>query len=221
MRHRNVLPISLLVLTLAAPALVADPGLGAAALAEKGDKDKSKQSKQYDKAQSKDRGPQNIPPGHLPPPGRCRVWYDGRPPGQQPAVTDCATARREAARNGGRVIYGDNSRDDDRWDNDDRWDRLDRNDDGYVSRSEWTGDTRLFDRLDQNHDRRLSRSEVRTWDFDRDDDGSNEEVRFRDMDGNRDGRLSSTEWRGNRTDFNRLDRNDDGYVSLTEWLRPS
>lgn len=25
----------------------------------------------------------NIPPGHLPPPGQCRVWMPGEPPGQQ------------------------------------------------------------------------------------------------------------------------------------------
>ena len=30
-----------------------------------------------------------IPPGHLPPPGECRVWYPGRPPGQQPPPGPC------------------------------------------------------------------------------------------------------------------------------------
>lgn len=25
----------------------------------------------------------NIPPGHYPPPGSCRVWYPDRPPGHQ------------------------------------------------------------------------------------------------------------------------------------------
>jgi hypothetical protein len=44
----------------------------------------------------------------MPPPGQCRVWYDGRPPGQQPAPTNCNTAERIASRDPyARVIYGD------------------------------------------------------------------------------------------------------------------
>lgn len=30
-----------------------------------------------------------VPPGHRPPPGKCRVWYPNRPPGQQPPSSDC------------------------------------------------------------------------------------------------------------------------------------
>lgn len=61
-------------------------------------------------AQGRAQAAQGIPPGHLPTPGECRVWYDGRPPGQQPSPTGCVAARREAARTGGRVIYGDDRR---------------------------------------------------------------------------------------------------------------
>lgn len=32
----------------------------------------------------------NIPPGHYPPPGECRVWYPDRPAGQQPPPTGCS-----------------------------------------------------------------------------------------------------------------------------------
>jgi Ni/Co efflux regulator RcnB len=54
------------------------------------------------------RGGSKVPPGHRPPAGMCRVWIDGVPPGHQPAVTDCTTARIEAARTpNSRVIYGD------------------------------------------------------------------------------------------------------------------
>lgn len=30
-----------------------------------------------------------IPPGHYPPPGHCRVWIPGRPPGHQSASVPC------------------------------------------------------------------------------------------------------------------------------------
>lgn len=31
----------------------------------------------------------HIPPGHLPEPGQCRIWYPGTPPGHQPPAGDC------------------------------------------------------------------------------------------------------------------------------------
>lgn len=31
----------------------------------------------------------DIPPGHMPPPGECRIWFPDRPPGQQPAPGNC------------------------------------------------------------------------------------------------------------------------------------
>jgi hypothetical protein len=31
----------------------------------------------------------HIPPGHMPPPGMCRIWLPGVPPGQQPPPGDC------------------------------------------------------------------------------------------------------------------------------------
>jgi hypothetical protein len=66
---------------------------------------------------------QGIPPGHLPPPGTCRVWYDGTPPGHQPPPTSCQEAERIASRNrDARVIYGS-----DAYDRDGRW--SDRDDD--------------------------------------------------------------------------------------------
>lgn len=263
MRKRNFLPIFLLALGLATPAAMADPSPGAMAYAKddqgkKKDKRKDKDHKWKDDDQDRDwryddrdrdrdweddhrnhRGAQGIPPGHLPPPGECRVWYSGKPPGHQPPPTDCSTARREAARNGGRVIYGDNRRDDrwnddrDRWDDDhdrwddrdgwdDRWDdgrwtrefdSFDRNRDGYLSSREWTGDDRIFDRLDVNNDRRLSRNEIRDA---RSRYQNNLEDRFRESDDNRDRRLSQREWWGRDEVFDRLDRNNDGYLIWSE-----
>jgi len=50
---------------------------------------------------------QGIPPGFLPPPGECRVWYEGRPPGHQPSPTNCGDAERVARRDrNARVVYG-------------------------------------------------------------------------------------------------------------------
>ena len=64
-------------------------------------------------AQGKGKGKdkQGIPPGHLPPAGMCRVWYEGVPPGRQPRPTSCYEAERMASRDGdARVIYGSNTR---------------------------------------------------------------------------------------------------------------
>ncbi len=70
-----------------------------------------------------------VPPGHLPPPGLCRIWIDGVPPGRQPRPTDCASARRHRPANA-RVIYG-GARDR----RDDRYDDRDRYPDRYPDRS--------------------------------------------------------------------------------------
>ena len=55
---------------------------------------------------------QRVPPGYLPPPGQCRVWYDGRPAGHQPRATTCTEAERMASRErAARVVYGGDRRD--------------------------------------------------------------------------------------------------------------
>jgi hypothetical protein len=38
----------------------------------------------------------DIPPGHYPPPGLCRVWHPARPPGHQPPPGDCLRLQYEA-----------------------------------------------------------------------------------------------------------------------------
>ena len=37
-----------------------------------------------------------VPPGHLPSPGRCRVWMPGEPPGHQAHSTTCSGIERSA-----------------------------------------------------------------------------------------------------------------------------
>jgi len=55
----------------------------------------------------------DVPSGHMPSRGMCRVWIDGVSPGRQPRQTDCRTAERQRSyyeqRYGrrARVIYGD------------------------------------------------------------------------------------------------------------------
>ena len=36
----------------------------------------------------------HIPPGHMPPPGKCRIWLSGRSPGQQPPPGKCKKLRK-------------------------------------------------------------------------------------------------------------------------------
>ncbi len=49
---------------------------------------------QYYGDQSQGRvGPPQVPPGHLPRPGQCRIWYQNRPPGRQPAPGPCNQLR--------------------------------------------------------------------------------------------------------------------------------
>jgi len=37
----------------------------------------------------------DIPPGHMPPPGKCRIWLPGKPPGQQPPPGDCRELKHQ------------------------------------------------------------------------------------------------------------------------------
>ncbi len=48
-----------------------------------------------------------IPPGHLPPPGMCKVWMPGEPPGQQKKkyrAGNCSVIERQVPR-GGWLVY--------------------------------------------------------------------------------------------------------------------
>jgi hypothetical protein len=57
-----------------------------------------------------------VPPGHMPGPGMCRVWYPGVPPGHQPPAVPCFALRGyrfigavvvEGPPRGGRFAYWD------------------------------------------------------------------------------------------------------------------
>ena len=36
-----------------------------------------------------------IPPGQMPPPGKCRIWFPEEPPGKQPPPGDCRELRHQ------------------------------------------------------------------------------------------------------------------------------
>ena len=38
--------------------------------------------------------PYNIAPEYMPPPGKCRIWFPGRPPEYQPPPGECADLER-------------------------------------------------------------------------------------------------------------------------------
>jgi hypothetical protein len=40
----------------------------------------------------------SVPPGHMPPKGKCRIWYPGRPPGHQGPIGECADLERRLPR---------------------------------------------------------------------------------------------------------------------------
>ncbi len=91
---------------------------------------------------------------------------------------------------------------------------LDVNGDGVISRSEWTKDSEKFDRLDVDRNGVLSASEMR---YGKDKKGNRDEnMRFRGMDRNDDGRITRGEWSGNDQSFRNHDRNGDGILSRDE-----
>lgn len=47
-----------------------------------------------------------VPRGHYPPPGSCRVWYPNRPPGHQPAPTNCENLRNVRLAPGAFILHG-------------------------------------------------------------------------------------------------------------------
>ena len=109
-------------------------------------------------AQGRGRNGGRIPPGHMPSAGECRVWYNGIPPGRQPAPTSCAEAERIAARDGGAlVIYGDDSR---RGRNTGIWRDDDRDDDADDRRRDRIGNRDRRERI-EDRERRRERIEDR------------------------------------------------------------
>jgi hypothetical protein len=72
------------------------------------------------------RGLSKVPPGHYPPRGQCRVWYQGRPPGHQPPPVLCESLLRRVPA-GAFVLYGGRA-----WDTEYDWRQHERASPGSV-----------------------------------------------------------------------------------------
>lgn len=110
------------------------------------------------------------------------------------------------------------------------FDVVDRDKNGRLSRGELltpnqVRDDRIAQHIDTDRNGRLSRRETRrggaTLGTRSPADSPirlrpQEQNRFRDLDRNRDNRLSRLEWSGSPTAFDRLDSNRDGFVTLIE-----
>lgn len=112
-----------------------------------------------------------------------------------------------------------------------RFQNLDRNGNGVIERDEWNGNRQSFDAQDWNHDGVLSGEELRGGgrrgareaeaNFDPTVPATWTEDTFHQMDRNRDGRLTSSEWFYNADYFRRADRNRDGALTVNEFVNAS
>jgi hypothetical protein len=103
---------------------------------------------------------------------------------------------------------------------------LDADGNGRITAAEWSYDREDFRRADHNGDGILTQREflgeaANDGDAPAAGDASSaNDARFLDLDGNRDDRVSRSEWRGDRAGFDRLDENRDGYLTRAEMASP-
>jgi Ca2+-binding EF-hand superfamily protein len=91
--------------------------------------------------------------------------------------------------------------------------QLDADSDGFVAQSEWTGGAETFGSLDRDGDAVITRTEF----FTRGTRYKSREESFRDLDADKDGRVSASEWKWGEQAMSVLDRNGDGFLSRQEF----
>ena len=112
-----------------------------------------------------------------------------------------------------------------------RFEVMDRNNDGQITRDEWSGSARSFEVHDWNGDGRLSGAEVRLGaqqdaNLEEADHNPSRAERyvawtdagFANLDHNRDRRITPNEWHYDRETFLRADRNRDNALNRAEFL---
>lgn len=92
--------------------------------------------------------------------------------------------------------------------------QLDADSDGFVALGEWTGGSETFDNLDRDGDAVITRTEFFTREVSR---YKSREERFRELDADRDGQVSASEWKWGAQTLSVLDRNGDGFLSRREF----
>lgn len=92
--------------------------------------------------------------------------------------------------------------------------QLDAGSDGFVAQSEWTGGSETFGSLDRDGDAVITRNEFFSRATTR---VKTREESFRDLDADKDGRLSASEWKWGEQTMSVLDRNGDGFLSRREF----
>jgi Ca2+-binding EF-hand superfamily protein len=103
-----------------------------------------------------------------------------------------------------------------------RFRTMDANNDGVISRNEWTGSRQSFETHDWNNDDVLTGDEINEAVARRgrtvDDEAYDTMDSFDYLDVNNNNRIDAREWHGTVAAFNRLDVNDDNVLSREEML---
>jgi Ca2+-binding EF-hand superfamily protein len=89
--------------------------------------------------------------------------------------------------------------------------RMDTNNDGKISRDEWSRKAQAFDKLDSDNDGFLTREELSAA------AGRTRKRGLKQMDANSDSKISRDEWKGNPKRFDRLDTDQNGVISQEEF----